>query len=147
MTKAGEQPTIMLEDRKAYAALYLKDQGEPHSVHDLSVVAEIEMGLHDDWDGVQAFAAHRNLHESTPENNKAGGLWYRRWFALANTRTTSLAAQGGLVDALEKVRKCALVVPSIFPDTPPSVSWIVSELTKILPEMDAALSAIKGDKS
>jgi hypothetical protein len=60
---------------------------------------------------------------------------------------TSLAAQDGLVEALEKVRKCALVVPSIFPDTPPSVSWIVSELTKILPEMDAALSAIKGDKS
>ena len=56
-------------------------------------------------------------------------------------------AQDGLVEALEKVRKCAVVVPSIFPDTPPSVSWIVSELTKILSEMDAALSAIKGDKS
>lgn len=67
--------------------------------------------------------------------------------AFARHRTTSLAAQDGLVEALEKVRKCALVVPSIFPDTPPSVSWIVSELTKILPEMDAALSAIKGDKS
>ncbi len=60
-----------------------------------------------------------------------------------NTGTTSLAAQDGLVEALEKVRKCALVVPSIFPDRPPSVSWIVSELTKILPEMDAALTAIK----
>jgi len=60
---------------------------------------------------------------------------------------TSLAAQDGLVEALEKVRKCALVMPSIFPDTPPSVSWIINELTKILPEMDAALSAIKGDKS
>ncbi len=59
------------------------------------------------------------------------------------TRTTSLAAQDGLVEALEKVRKCAFVVPSIFPDRPPSVSWIVSELTKILPEMDAALTAIK----
>ena len=61
--------------------------------------------------------------------------------------TPSLAAQDGLVEALEKVRKCAFVVPSIFPDRPPSVSWIVSELTKILPEMDAALTAIKGDKS
>lgn len=57
----------------------------------------------------------------------------------------SLAAQDGLVEALRKVRECALVVPSIFPDTPPSVSWIVSQLTKLLPEIDAALASL-GDK-
>ena len=145
MTKAGEQPTITPEDRKAYAALYLKDQGGPHSVHDLSVAAEIEMGIHDDWDGVQAFAAHRNLHESTPENNLAGGLWYRRWFALANTRTTSLAAQDGLVEALEGlIEQCVACE---------------KELTEVVYQTDycgesgplcnarKALSAIKGDKS
>jgi hypothetical protein len=51
--------TITQADRDGYAALYLQDQGEPHSCHDLSTAAEIQIGKHDDWNGVQAFARHR----------------------------------------------------------------------------------------
>lgn len=45
-----------------------------------------------------------------------------------------------LREALQDVRDCALVVSSIFPDSPPSVSWIVNQLTKVLPKIDAALN-------
>ena len=50
---------VTQDDRNAAAALYLKNMGEPSSLHDKSTAAEIEMGMHDDWDCVQAFAAHR----------------------------------------------------------------------------------------
>lgn len=50
---------VTQDDRSAAAALYLKNMGEPSSLHDKSTAAEIEMGMHDDWDCVQAFAAHR----------------------------------------------------------------------------------------
>lgn len=72
------------DDRKASAALYLKTVGEPNSLHDQATAAEIEMGLHDDWDCVQAFAAHRHAILWDPTQNMAGGLWYRRWFKIAN---------------------------------------------------------------
>jgi hypothetical protein len=68
------------DDRSAAAALHLKTVGEPHSLHDKATAAEIEMGNHDDWDCVQAFAAHRHAVLSDPDQNMAGGMWYRRWF-------------------------------------------------------------------
>lgn len=75
------------DDRSAAAALHLKTVGEPHSLHDKAMSAEIEMGLHDDWDCVQAFAAHRHVVLSDPDQNMAGGMWYRRWFKAVTAAT------------------------------------------------------------
>ena len=55
---------VTQDDRNAAAALYLKNMGEPLSLHDKSTAAEIEMGVRDDWDCVQAFAAHRIAAEA-----------------------------------------------------------------------------------
>jgi hypothetical protein len=50
---------VTQDDRNAAASLYLKTEGEPSSLHDKATAAEIETGVHDDWDCVQAFARHR----------------------------------------------------------------------------------------
>ena len=84
---------VTQDDRNAAASLYLKTEGEPYSLHDKATAAEIEMGVHDDWDCVQAFAAHRHLVLSDPAQNNAGGLWYRRWFQ-AMTLNDALEARG-----------------------------------------------------
>lgn len=48
-----------------------------------------------------------------------------------------------LRDVLRKVRECALFSENTFAGRPPNVSWIVSQLTKLLPEIDAALASIE----
>lgn len=65
---------VTQDDRNAAASLYLKTEGEPYSLHDKATAAEIEMGVHDDWDCVQAFAAHRHLVLSDPAQNNAAGI-------------------------------------------------------------------------
>lgn len=51
--------TIIDLDRIAAGDLYLKDQGEPYSPHDMRVRNDFLTGENDDWDSVRILAAHR----------------------------------------------------------------------------------------
>jgi hypothetical protein len=166
-----EQPTITQADRDAAAAYWkasmigssmtqkLYKSGEfdsslivqafaRHRTTSLAAQDVEPSSLRESWSTCLGMDVSEWAHDNVPDMLDAIEQQAKEIASLRNYITTappaaSLAAQDGLVEALEKVRKCALVVPSIFPDRPPSVSWIVSELTKILPEMDAALTAIK----
>lgn len=128
MTKAGEQPTITQA---------LKPCPNEHCSGE-----DIEVQYHC---GVYYVECDKCCHQGAMAWNEAEAI------AAWNTRTTSLAAQDGLVEALRKVRECRLParekVQTIHGIHDFGECWNVSGLTKLLPEIDAALSAIKGDKS
>ncbi|QEH81155.1 hypothetical protein EIK56_24955 [Sphingomonas sp. C8-2] len=57
-TRAAEIVVASKEARSAAADLYLAQQGEPHSPHDLATAEAIRSGLNDHWEVVQAFARY-----------------------------------------------------------------------------------------
>lgn len=106
--KAGEQPTITQADRDA-AADYMNKMREPI------------------W-AAQCHAGNEHLHGPTSELVQA----------FARHRTTSLAAQDGLVDAIEDLRHNYRAADA-------GGEFIIVSIYSVNTVLDA-LSEIKGDK-
>nr|WP_083434636.1 hypothetical protein [Sphingomonas sp. Y57] len=75
-TRAAEIVVASKEARSAAADLYLAQQGEPHSPHDLATAEAIRSGLNDHWEVVQAFARFERDHMQRPTDTaRAGEAW------------------------------------------------------------------------
>ena len=99
-------PSVEQSDRDATADLYLLQQGDPYSPHDQAVASAIRLGEHDEWDHVKALAQHREKSiASFVRDNKAGGLWYRRWFKAEARATKAEAANARLMEAVEPLAR------------------------------------------
>lgn len=87
-TRAAEIVVASKEARSAAADLYLAQQGEPHSPHDLATAEAIRSGLNDHWEVVQAFARFERDHMQRPTDTARAGEVERLQAVIERDRST-----------------------------------------------------------